>query len=228
MDFLPVKDPLAILAYFLPIVFLAAFAGSMKRRNIFFLAWGFIVAIPAYYLELFLSPAPTDTVGILTLSVTVSPIIEELFIVLPLAIAFAIGIRMNKQEIFACAMTSGIGFSIIENCTVLNPNSGQIAGIGLVAGIMIRSFSSGLMHGCTCAIIGYGLVLIREVHRHALPALFMGFYIVAVMIHALFNLAMNRGWYIADLIFPFCLYLFLLLCYNVDIPLFFRPDPFDH
>jgi RsiW-degrading membrane proteinase PrsW (M82 family) len=93
--------------------------------------------------------------------------------------------------------------------------------------ILVRSFSTSLMHGCTCGIIGYGIVLIRDFHEKALPALLLGFYMVAVLIHAFYNLNylfFGIGGMIADLIIPIFLFIFLLFCYHVDIPTLFRHD----
>jgi RsiW-degrading membrane proteinase PrsW (M82 family) len=213
---------LIVLAYLLPIVFLAAFIGNLGRRSMLFLAWGCIAAIPVF----FLVPVLVDRFPeIVSSDVTLSPVLEEFFKALPLVIAFAIGIRMDNREILTCAMASGIGFSIIENWVQLSPMD-----VGFI-GLLVRSFSTCLMHGCTCAIIGYGLVLIRGVHRAALPALMLGFFMVAVMIHALFNmdyLYLGTPGFIADLVLPLFLFLFLLVCYHVDLPTLFRPDTSSH
>ena len=79
--------------------------------------------------------------------------------------------------------------------------------------LLIRSFSTSLMHGCTCGIIGYGIVLISDVNRKAVPALLLGFFMIAVIIHAFYNLnALFFGipGILIDLLFPFLLFLFLL------------------
>ena len=210
---------LPVLAYFLPIVFLAAFIGNLGHRSFLFLAWGCVAAIPVYILA---TPLALQFPEIVAPTVTLSPLIEEFFKALPLAIAFVIGIRMDNREVLACAMASGIGFSIIENWMLFGPVQA-----GIIA-LLVRSFSTSLMHGCTCAIIGYGLVLIRDFHRAALPTLLLGFYMVAVTVHAFFNqnaLYLGSGGVIFDLAFPVALFLFLLICYHVDLPTIFRPDP---
>jgi RsiW-degrading membrane proteinase PrsW (M82 family) len=119
------------------------------------------------------------------------------------------------------ALASGIGFSIIENWILFSPET-----MGFFA-LLIRSFSTSLMHGCTCGVIGYGVILIKDVNRKAVPALLLGFFMVAVIIHAFYNLnALYFGvaGILADLVLPILLFLFLLLCYHVDIPTLFRPD----
>jgi len=83
------------------------------------------------------------------------------------------------------------------------------------------------MHGCTCGIIGYGIVLIGDVNRRAVPALLLGFFMIAVIIHAFYNLnALYFGvaGILADLLLPVLLLFLLLICYHVDIPTLFSPD----
>ena len=78
-----------------------------------------------------------------------------------------------------------------------------------------------------CGVIGYGIVLISDVNRKAVPALMLGFFMIAVIIHAFYNLnALFFGiaGILIDLILPVLLFLLLLLCYHVDLPTLFRPD----
>ena len=71
------------------------------------------------------------------------------------------------------------------------------------------------------------MVLISDVHRKAVPSLMLGFFMIAVIIHAFYN--MNALFFgvagiLIDLILPVLLFLFLLFCYHVDIPTLFQPD----
>ena len=212
-------DTAIVLAYFLPICFLAVFIGNIGKKFVWYLLWGCIAAIPVIFLM------PILTAGfpeIVSPPVTLSPILEEFFKALPLAIPVILGSRSSNRDLLVYAMASGIGFSIMENWMVFGMEN-----LGFFA-VLIRSFSTSLMHGCTCGIIGYGIVLIRDFHQKALPALLLGFYMVAVLIHALFNLNalfLGTAGIIIDLILPILLFLFLLLCYHVDIPTFFRQEP---
>jgi RsiW-degrading membrane proteinase PrsW (M82 family) len=212
-------DTAAPLAYFLPICFLAVFIGNIGKKFVYFLIWGFIAAIPVY----FMIPVLTDRFPeIISPAVTLSPLIEELFKALPLMIPVILGMRSSNRDVLVYAMAAGIGFSIMENWMLFGSENMSFFTI------LIRSFSTSLMHGCTCGIIGYGIVLIRDFHEKALPALLLGFYTVAVLIHALFNLNalfFGTAGIIADLILPILLFVFLLFCYHVDIPTLFRPDP---
>jgi RsiW-degrading membrane proteinase PrsW (M82 family) len=211
-------DASLLLAYFLPLCFLATFIGNLGKKFILYLVWGCIAAVPV----LFLMPVLTGWFPeIVSPAVTLSPVLEEFFKALPLAIPLVIGSRSTNRDMLVYALASGIGFSIIENWILFSPET-----MGFFA-LLIRSFSTSLMHGCTCGVIGYGVILIKDVNRKAVPALLLGFFMVAVIIHAFYNLnALYFGvaGILADLVLPILLFLFLLLCYHVDIPTLFRPD----
>jgi RsiW-degrading membrane proteinase PrsW (M82 family) len=211
-------DAAAALAYFLPICFLAVFIGNIGKKFVYFLVWGFVAAIPVYYLMPVLAGQFPE---IISPAVTFSPLFEEFFKALPLLIPVILGIRSSNRDVLVYAMAAGIGFSIMENWMMFGSENLTFTGI------LIRSFSTSLMHGCTCGIIGYGIVLIRDFHEKALPALLLGFYVVAVLIHAFFNLNalfLGTAGILVDLVLPILLFAFLLICYHVDIPSLFRPD----
>jgi RsiW-degrading membrane proteinase PrsW (M82 family) len=211
-------DAAFFLAYLLPIGFLAAFVGNLGKKFILYLVWGCIAAVPV----LLLMPVLTAQFPeIVSPAVTLSPVFEEFFKALPLAIPVALGSRTSNRDMLVYAMASGIGFSVIENWMLFSPEN-----YGFIA-LVIRSFSTSLMHGCTCGIIGYGIVLISDVNRKAVPALLLGFFMIAVVIHAFYNLnALFFGiaGVLIDLVLPVLLFLFLLLCYHVDLPTLFRPE----
>ena len=198
-----------------------AFIGRAGKKYLIYLLWGFLAAIPMLFF-IYVYPGFDTTSPFYC--VTVSPLLEEFFKALPIIIPAIIGIKNNDKDLLVCAMASGIGFSVIENLIVLNANPDYSIPI-----VIIRSFSTSLLHGCTCGIIGYGIVLIRNFDRHALPTLLFGFYTIAVTIHAIFNLlflkySMNGG-IIIDLVFPVFLFFFLHACYHVDVPILFKKNP---
>ncbi len=211
-------DTAFLLAYLLPIGFLAVFIGNLGKKFILYLLWGCIAAIPIYFLMPVLTTQFTE---IVSPAVTLSPVFEEFFKALPLAIPVVLGSRSSNRDMLVYAMASGIGFSIIENWMLFSPENMSFFAL------VIRSFSTSLMHGCTCGVIGYGIVLISDVNRKAVPALLLGFFMVAVIIHAFYNLnALYFGvaGILIDLVLPILLFLLLLLCYHVDVPALFRPD----
>lgn len=211
-------DVAQVLAYFLPICFLALFIGTIGKKSLLYLLWGFIASIPVIILVPHLVSSFPE---IVSPEVSISPVLEEFFKALPIIIPAVLGSRNSNRDLLVYAMAAGIGFSIVENWMLFGGEN-----LGFFA-ILIRSFSTSLMHGCTCGIIGYGVILIRDFHEKALPTLLLGFYMVAVLIHAFYNLnAMYLGspGIIADLLLPGALFFFLIVCYHVDIPAFFSPD----
>jgi len=211
-------DAATVLACFLPIGFLAVFIGNIGKRFVLYLVWGFVAALPVLFLDpIIISQFPE----IVSPAVTVSPFLEEFFKALPIIIPAILGMKSSNRDMLVHAMASGIGFSVIENWVIFGPEN-----LGFF-GILVRSFSTSLMHGCTCGIIAYGVILIRNFPKASVPSLMLGFYMVAVLIHAFYNLnAMYLGvaGMVADLILPLFLFLFLLMCYHIDIPALFRPD----
>ena len=227
-------DPSAVLAYVLPLVFLMAFIGRAGKKFIIYLFWGFFAAVPALIAMQFILPALPEVVFP---DITVAPVVEELFKALPLVILAFGSVRGSNRDVLVYALASGIGFSIAETGFLLNPGLYSlfvpVPAPGILAApvpgffdILARSFSTSLMHGCTCGIIGYGIVLAKNIDRKALPALLLGFYTIAVTIHAFYNLFYFRfgiAGLVLDLVLPVVLFLLLLLCYTVDLPDLFRP-----
>jgi RsiW-degrading membrane proteinase PrsW (M82 family) len=238
-----------VVAYFLPILFLAAFVGRAGKKYLVYLLWGFLASAPVLFLvnnnpgSVFTQFIPPGMVPQTYLDINIFPLLEEFFKALPIIIPALIGIKNRDEDLLVCAMASGIGFSIIENLKDGNPgllsftlahvwNAGVVFFSTVhtpadILNVLILSFSLTLMHGCTTAIIGYGIVLIRNFDRHALPTLLFGFYTIAVTIHAMFNLLLDQyGEYgaIVDFIFPVFLFFVLHACYHVDIPVMFRKD----
>ena len=236
-----VIDILLVAAYFIPILFLMAFIGRAGKKYLIYLLWGFLASVPVLYLyPIIINAFPL----IINPALSVSPLLEEFFKALPIIIPALIGIKNNDEDLLVCAMASGIGFSIVENLlhgnleslpfTLTNVWNALVSFFSTphtpadVWSVLFQSFSSTLMHGCTCAIIGYGIVLIRNFDRHALPTLLFGFYTIAVTIHAIFNLMLIPAYHltgsIIDFIIPVFLFFLLHACYHVDIPVLFKKE----
>lgn len=205
-------------AYFLPICFLALFVGSIGKKFVMYLLWGFLASIPVFFLTpVLISSLPELT----TPALTISPVLEEFFKALPLVLPAMMGKRTSHRNVLVYALAAGIGFSIMENWMLFGGES-----LSFFA-VLVRSFSTSLMHGCTAGIIGYGIILIRETHDQAVPSLVLGFFMTAVLIHAFFNFnAMYAGLtgVLLDLLLPVLFFIFLAICYHVDVHRLLAPD----
>lgn len=211
-----------VAAYLLPIICLMVFIGYENKKYLVYLLWGFFASIPVILLTWFVAPTfPMNT----DLTVSMYPLVEEFFKALPIIVPALIGIKNRDEDLLFYAMAAGIGFSLVENLWLIFPAVSDPSP-GILLWVLARSFSTSLMHGCTCGIIGYGIVLIRNFDRAALPVLLFGFYTLAVTTHAIFNLLLlassgNPG-IIIDIIFPIVLFFFLRTCYHTDVPSLFR------
>ncbi|MFA4850798.1 MAG: PrsW family glutamic-type intramembrane protease [Methanoregula sp.] len=215
-------DIVILAAYLFPVIFLMAFIGHEGKKYLIYLVWGFLASIPVIIFYLLV----TETFSVQYTELTVSPLLEELFKALPIIIPAIIGIKNSNRDLLVYAMAAGIGFSLLESAWFLDLNTltGTPDNVLTVLG---ESFSTTLMHGCTCGIIGYGIVLIRNFDRKALPILLFGFYTLAVTTHAIYNLlweSENLLAIVIDFTFPLVLFFFLLTCYQVDIPSIFKRE----
>ncbi|MFA4878355.1 MAG: PrsW family glutamic-type intramembrane protease [Methanoregula sp.] len=231
-------DAVLLAAYLFPILFLMAFIGHEGKKYLIYLVWGIVVSIPVIILyDLITTTVPLSILPYPEL--VASPLLEEFFKALPIIIPAIMGIKNSNRDLLVYAMAVGIGFSLLENWHTIDPASLMSSCEGLdpelftscwegnILTVLGLSFSTSLLHGCTCGIIGYGIVLIRNFDRKALPVLLFGFYTLAVTIHAIYNLLWVRGSLIdcvIDFSFPLVLFFFLLTCYQVDLPSIFKRE----
>lgn len=124
-----------------------------------------------------------DMVVLFLGAVVVAPIAEEA--------AKGLGVRAGRPEIqglrdgLVYGAAAGLGFSATENLLygILELlKGGALASLFLIA---IRSFSSSFLHASASAVLGYGLARSWLTRR---TWAFAPWYLVAVVMHALFNL----------------------------------------
>lgn len=123
-------------------------------------------------------------------AVIVAPIVEEA--------AKGLGVRAGRPEIqglrdgLVYGAAAGLGFSATENLfyginALLDPDGGATASLAVIA---IRSFSSSFLHASASAIVGYGLAKSWLTRR---TWAFVPYYLIAVIMHASFNLLTVLG-----------------------------------
>lgn len=198
----------------IPKLFVTLFLKKQQRIMMYYMFWGFFSAILVYFIYDFMSGF---VLNISFQEVTISPLLEEFIKAFPLIALFLITGRKFEKHILPFAMASGIGFSILGNY-IFTMNGGDFAQINMVAYAIMRAGGTSLMQGCCTAIIGYGIYLIKDMDKKALPALLLGLYAVSVIIHAIYNLLVfysDTGKYFGILI-SFILLISLLLLYYQD------------
>ena len=131
-----------------------------------------------------------DVVLLILGAVIVAPVVEEA--------AKGLGVRAGRSEVQALVdglvygAAAGLGFSATENLfyginTLLSPDGGASASLIVIA---IRSFSSSFLHASATAVVGYGLAKSWLTGR---ASAVLPFYLVAVVMHATFNLLTTLG-----------------------------------
>ncbi len=200
----------------IPKLFMVLFLKKHQRVMMYYLFWGFFSAIMVYYIYDFLSGF---AVNLSYQEITVTPLLEEFVKAFPLIALFLITGKKFEKHILPFAMSCGIGFSVLGN--YIFTMGGDFAHVNMILYAILRAGGISLMQGCCTAIIGYGLYLIKDMDKKALPALLLGLYAVSVVIHAIFNLLVfysDTGKYFAILISLVLLISLLLLFYQDRLP----------
>ncbi len=200
----------------IPKLFVILFLKKHQRIMMYYMFWGFFSAILVYYIYDFLSSL---SINMSLQEVTITPLLEEFVKAFPLIALFIITGKRSEKYILPYAMACGIGFSVLGN--YLFTMYGDVANMDMVMYAILRAGGTSLMQGCCTAIIGYGIFLIKDMDKKALPALLLGLYAVSVIIHALYNLLVvysDTGKYIAILISVLLLLSLLMLYYQDRLP----------
>jgi RsiW-degrading membrane proteinase PrsW (M82 family) len=116
-------------------------------------------------------------------AVVVAPFVEEL--VKGLGLVFVLSVLTREQDGMVYGAAIGLGFAATENLLYeVTALSGGLLAYAVTA--ILRIISSTLLHATATSVTGYGVAR-AVVERRALLAAFP-FYIVAVIMHATFNL----------------------------------------
>tara|TARA_R110002096_G_scaffold40688_10_gene110359 strand:+ start:596 stop:1258 length:663 start_codon:yes stop_codon:yes gene_type:complete len=170
--------------------------------------WG-MVAFLIVYLS---SPALYRVLGIPNeidvTAIFVGPPFEELLKALPLVIAAIFSRRSMIPFYYILGMSSGIGFSIEENLNFLiefHQNDGDSMVL-----MILRSFSTCLMHGVATGLVGYAMTL--ACRRDGFQKLVMPplGWLIASCYHSLFNWLMIQGHLVIGMIIAFAFFFLFL------------------
>lgn len=104
----------------LPLGLMLPILERRSRRLVFFLLLGMVSALVAYKLNSLLYPL--SGLDVVQFSQTVPPVTEEFFKALPILV-FAVFFSDDRRDILPAAMSVGIGFSVLENTTLLVQNT---------------------------------------------------------------------------------------------------------
>ena len=186
----------------IPILMMTLLIEKKARLPVTFVLIGIFVSVFASEVNGLLSQHLT--MGMYNITITVTPITEELIKALPI-LYYAIVISDKREQLFTASMATGIGFAVLENAYYLlnYPNFTMISAI-------IRAFGSGLMHGMCTLLVGIGISFVKKKSKMFLVGTF-GFLSTAVVYHGIYNILIQSKYSIIGALLPISTYIPFLI-----------------
>jgi len=167
---------------------------------------GIVCAIPYDLVHLVLGLSPDDSVsGSLTYCVLVVGLIEETIKLVPLLVVIRwTGWVDEPVDVAIYGATSALGFAFVENLMYFDPDQ--------LVSIHARAFSATVLHMALTTIAAYGLILARgrEQTRARTVRVALGWFMVAVVVHGLYDFVLLGPGAVA-LLRPLALVILLLV-----------------
>ncbi|MBQ2244239.1 MAG: PrsW family intramembrane metalloprotease [Oscillospiraceae bacterium] len=174
-----------------PLILMAALADAKSRRLLGFMILGIYIAVLASEVNALLSFAFADPMDHFHITITITPVNEEILKALPLLFT-AIIFCDDREILFQRAMSIGLGFAIMENTFILIKNVESVS----LLWAMIRGFSSSLMHALCTIGIGIGISMIKRRRKLFVCSTF-AWLMAAITYHSLYNmLVQSDHWYV--------------------------------
>lgn len=174
-----------------PLILMAALADAKSRRLLGFMILGICIAVLASEVNALLSFAFADPMDHFHITITITPVNEEILKALPLLFT-AIVFCDDRELLFQRAMSIGLGFAIMENTFILIKNVESVS----LLWAMIRGFSSSLMHALCTIGIGIGISMIKRRRKLFVCSTF-AWLMAAITYHSLYNmLVQSDHWYV--------------------------------
>lgn len=174
-----------------PLILMAALADAKSRRLLGFMILGIYIAVLASEINALLSFAFADPMDHFHITITITPVNEEILKALPLLFT-AIVFCDDRELLFQRAMSIGLGFAIMENTFILIKNVESVS----LLWAMIRGFSSSLMHALCTIGIGIGISMIKRRRKLFVCSTF-AWLMAAITYHSLYNmLVQSDHWYV--------------------------------
>jgi RsiW-degrading membrane proteinase PrsW (M82 family) len=154
------------------------------RRMILFLLGGMTVCLLSSYISTFLAAARgTD---LLTASLEIAPLVEELMKFLPL-LFYLLVYEPKKRLLSDAALFVAIGFATFENVCYLTQN-----GAAKILQLLIRGFGTGAMHVVCGVIVAFGLVYLWDRIWIRIAGT-IGLLAVAMTYHGIYNILVSQS-----------------------------------
>jgi len=167
----------------IPLLLLLVAMDRKTRGPTFFLIIGMLAALISVFLNA--NALNIYDYNDLQIGLYVAPINEEILKVIPLILYVAIK-KPNIKKLITAAVAIGVGFATIENIVYL-----MTYGISNFTFILIRGFSTGIMHSITLCIFAVFLYRVKRLNIIREIFVFVGVFSFAAAFHGLFNLLVN-------------------------------------
>ena len=186
----------------IPILMMTLLIEKKARLPVTFVLIGIFVSVFASEVNGLLSKHLS--MGMYNITITVTPITEELIKALPI-LYYAIVISDKREQLFTASMATGIGFAVLENAYYLlnYPNFTMLSAV-------IRAFGSGLMHGMCTLLVGMGISFVKKKSKMFLVGTF-GFLSTAVVYHGIYNILIQSDISIVGALLPISTYIPFLI-----------------
>ena len=184
-----------------PLVLMSALADAKSRRLFGFMILGMYIAVLASEINALLALLLGDAMDYFHLTITVTPVCEEILKALPLLFT-AVVFCDNRDRLFQRAMSIGLGFAILENTFILIKNVESVS----LLWAMIRGFSSGLMHALCTICVGIGISLVKKRRKLFVCSTF-AWLLTASIYHSLFNMLVQSDYWYVGVMIPIVSYI---------------------
>ena len=181
----------------IPILMMTLLIEKKARLPVTFVLIGIFVSVFASEVNGLL--AQHLTMGMYNITITVTPITEELIKAIPI-LYYAIVISDKREQLFTASMATGIGFAVLENAYYLlnYPNFSMLSAI-------IRAFGSGLMHGMCTLLVGMGISYVKKKRKMFAVGTF-GFLSTSIVYHGIYNILIQSKYSLIGALLPIITY----------------------
>ena len=182
----------------IPILMMTLLIEKKARLPVTFVLIGIFVSVFASEVNGLL--AQHLTMGMYNITITVTPITEELIKAIPI-LYYAIVISDKREQLFTASMATGIGFAVLENAYYLlnYPNFSMLSAI-------IRAFGSGLMHGMCTLLVGMGISYVKKKKKMFAVGTF-GFLSTSIVYHGIYNILIQSKYSLIGALLPIITYI---------------------
>ena len=172
------------------------------RTIVFFEIVGILLCLMAANINGLIQNVSTYTQAMLT--ITITPIVEEVLKAIPLMI-FIFAFSDDKMQATSVGLAIGTGFAILENTYILL-NSNSVDFLWALG----RGFGSGLMHGLAPALIGFGICVLKK-YKGVLVAGIFSALTLASIFHGTYNVLVQSKLRYIGFVLPLIVYIPLII-----------------